>query len=215
MVTKTTLVLLTLLLTAGLADASGVHFGVKAGMVISSQDFEYENLAPPDFDNHIGPQAGVFVELAINKYLSVMPQVHYVPKGLKANLVEVTPTHPQGTGRTLSFKPRVDYVSLPILLRAYIPGRAVSPGFLLGPRLDIKIGSKPEGFDLIYEKLKNTTFGFTTGIGLNIHATESRDFLLEVTWHPDLTHAVDMVNLEGNRVTVDNSAVSFLVGMRF
>ena len=92
--------------------AAQPSFGVKAGLALADQDFDYRDFNQ-DFDSRTGLQFGVFAEFALNDYVRISPELRYVPVGVKFSVDTTGYEGPADDGEK-TFKSRIDYISLPV-----------------------------------------------------------------------------------------------------
>ncbi len=167
------LALLLLTLTANGSSQLVRGYGIKAGAALAGQDWSYSvpvgNVASQTrWGVHVGP----FVEFLNIPVLSVLVEAHYVQKGFSEELLVTTESSPEGIGtRTLS--PRIDYLSVPLLAKARLDVGPVSPYVVAGPRFDILLSTKPDGYDAILNHIKSSDFGLTAGAGVEWAVTPS------------------------------------------
>ncbi len=216
------LILTIVLLLTSTSVATEMSFGFKAGLALSNQDFDYQTDIGFDPDYRTGFQGGAFAEFALTPNVSVQANVQYVPAGLKAEAEETTEAYPEGTGKILTIKPRIDYLSIPVLLKAGVPSGQVRPFLIAGPRVNIKVGMDRSYMSPVYEYLKDMSFGVTVGAGTELQVSPKVALLFEVTYSPDLTNIFDVdeakSKLVGSDVTLEsvkNQTISFLAGIRF
>lgn len=205
------LVLAFVLTTAGgaLADRPG-KFGVKAGIVVADESYEYspnpDNLNA-DPNSRTGLSLGVFFEYPLIARLSVRPGVEYVQKGAEITVRETTYDYPHGLG-TRDIKDRIDYLSIPVLASIGFPVGGGATYILAGPRLDFKVSSDMEL--LVDADFKSTVFGLTFGLGHELPVKNLGLAFAEFNYHHDLGNAY-----EQGILTVKNKSFSVMAGMKF
>jgi len=216
------LVLAVFLLGAVTATATDISMGFKAGLAMSNQDFKYQIDLGSDPDYRLGFQGGAFVETPLTSNISLQANVQYVPCGFKAEFEETTEAFPEGTGRIITVKPRVDYISIPLLIKARQPAGQVTPYLIAGPRVNFQVGINETFWATTYDFFKKVSFGFTVGGGTEVQVSPKAALLFEVTYSPDLTNIFDAEKakstLVGSPVTLEsvkNRTVSILAGVRF
>jgi hypothetical protein len=140
-------------------------YGIKAGAVIAGQDWKYSSLGFTIADKmRWGFDIGCFVEWLDISTVSIVSELHYVQKGFKDEIIVTTAASPEGVG-TKELTPRIDYLSIPILVKLRMDLPSFSPYILGGPRYDILITTKPEGYDVVLNYLRKSDMGITFGGG--------------------------------------------------
>lgn len=212
-------VLAALLLLAIPAVAGNISFGFKAGLALSNQDFDYKTDLGADFDNRLGFQGGAFVEVPISSVLSLQSDLQYMPAGFKTEVMETTEAQPEGTGRVIKIKPRIDYISLAVLAKLGMPERRISQYLIVGPRIAYQVGIKGDEFSLAYTDVKKFTYGITVGIGTEVKVDPGHSFMIEVSYNPDFRNifgyseatAAEPSGLE----SIKSHTISILAAVRF
>ncbi len=116
-----------MLLAAGQQAQAQFSLGVRGGIISSTAQFS-EDLGF-EFDNRLGALGGVVAEIRFNEGFAIQPELNYVQRGWQSTFLISIPN--LYTAETVT-KTRINYVELPILLKA---------GFNLGPaRLDLLAG---------------------------------------------------------------------------
>jgi len=201
--------LLLILPSAGLNARVASSSGIKIGAVSASQTWDYSALSDPDFKSRLGLDVGLFVEAFDLRVASVLLEAHYVQKGFSDEQVVTGPDNPDGTGEILEISPRVDYLSFPLLLKVDLP-LFLSPYLLAGPRLDLRIGQKPEGYQAVLDDLERLDTGVTVGVGIEPLPLSPANIVVEIRYSPGFREIFDNGNL-----TVKNKSLEFLVGVGF
>ncbi len=151
-----------LILSIGLFSSAQAQFGLRAGL--SSTNFSDTN-----FEEKAGFHAGVYYRKDLG-FLSLEPGVQYSQKGYKSSLV----------GSNAEVKERLDYIDVPILLRAnFFPFLNV----FAGPQASILASRKYEigsSIDTSTEPVRGYDIGGVVGVGanlpLNLNVQLSYDF---------------------------------------
>jgi hypothetical protein len=140
-------------------------------------------------------------------------EAHYVSRGTKWNLTEVSAT---GVQVKTTFK--LDYVEIPFLAQVspQTGGRA-RPVFLLGPVLGIRASSslKAEGpggsvSTDVSEGMKSTYFGGLVGAGLKVRTATRSSFLVQARYQLGLSNVIDDPD-----ISFKPQDFSFLIGYSF
>ncbi len=170
-----------------------VRIGVEAGMTFSNVS------APKDVtpSNRQGLAVGVNVEVPVEEYLSLQPELLFVQRG--ANLAKVG---------SLSVDAKYNSLELPLLAKVRLNG-PVSP-FLVGGPVAIwnisrsVVASTPSGATGIGFNPKSFDFGAAVGGGLDVGP-----FTAQVRYTFGLT------NLDENSADWKSRGVHVLAGLRF
>ena len=201
-----TVVLALGLLVAGVAAQPS--FGVKAGLALADQDWDYRDF-DQDFDSRLGMQFGIFAEFAVTDYVHVTPELRYVPVGVKVKYW-VTESYDPLVTREETATSRIDYLSIPVLIKIAYPSETVSPYVIVGPRIDFQVGTNANGLEAVYDELDKTVYGLTVGAGAEYAMSPKYRLLAEFSYSPDFSKAY-----ETSLLSVTNKTLSFLIGVRF
>lgn len=180
-------------------------YGVKAGVVIAEQDFDYAEDFDFDTKNRAGLDVGVYLEWLDIPFFSLLTEAHYIQKGM----VNENPRtdefgHPMSP---VEHSNRVDYLSIPILAKVTFRTGRVRPYFVLGPRIDFLLGYESRILKDIYDGFEDTNVGGTIGIGVE-RKTKLLNMLLELRYSPDFTDA-----FEKDVLKVKNNSFEILIGL--
>jgi hypothetical protein len=199
-------VLVSLLCFSG--TSYGVGFGIKGGLVLADQDFNYENTALKlENERRTGIDVGVFVELFSVPFIGVQIEGHYMQKGTQISSSVIDGSIIEGS-QTITQKGTLNYLSIPALAKVslglfYIVG---------GPRADILLSqsSDDDAFKDAYDDLKKVTAGVDIGVGVQLGIIPAVTPLAEIRYSPDLT---DAFNDEGLKIR--NRSLQLLIGVQF
>lgn len=181
-------------------------YGVKLGAVSARQIWEPYNQFP---DYRWGLNAGLFIEFLDLRNVGVLMEWHFIQKGAEQSFRETTPAQPEGTGRYLTYDERLDYFSMPLLLKLRIDSTSVEPYVLMGPQVDILIGKK--GYTpMLIENFRDIEWGGTLGMGLEIRRLLPLNLMIEFRYNPSFTRAY-----EKNSMTMVNKTFQILLGLGF
>jgi hypothetical protein len=197
-----------ILLFSSVADARVLQgYGVKTGVVIAEQDFDYAEDFDVDPKNRVGLVVGVYLEWLGTPFFSLLTEAHYVQKGMvNENLRTDEFGHPMSPVEESN---RVDYLSIPILAKVAFGTGRVRPYFVLGPRIDFLLGYESRILKDIYEGFEDKNMGGTIGIGVE-RKTNLLNMLLELRYSPDFTDA-----FEKDVLNVKNNSFEILFGLGF
>ena len=157
------LVVLALAVALSAAPAhAGLAFGVKGGVSISQVRADLF-----DTDNRTGFVGGVYGALDLTPVIGIQPELLFVRKGAKLFSTDVSiggiPLGEIGTSLD------VDYLEVPVLLRATLPvAEAVGVRLLAGPVVSLKLDEKLSvsglaGYSLDSDQVKTADVGLAAG----------------------------------------------------
>lgn len=182
------------------AEGSRVSVGIRGGLNLASfhgDDAGGGNLVPK---NRTGFSGGVFVGIRLTQNFLIQPEVLYSQKGVKYWISGV------GEGFTV----KVDYVEIPVLLKACFGSGGVKPSVFAGPAVAFKVRAKIviEDEEESAEDFRGTDFGGVFGAGLDV-AVGSGSFTI------DGRYTLGLRTLDNFSVGIKNGVWSFSVGYTF
>lgn len=184
-------------------------YGLKVGSTISNQDWEYSN-SPGlsglsfDSDNRVGINFGIFTEFLNVPFISIITEVNYIQKGMKAEVPERTVSQPDGTGEFVTWYTRVDYINISALGKLRINADLFTPYILLGPKIDFEIhkANSLGQVNVVEENFNKNRFGLKVGIGTEINLL-SFNLLAEFLYDADFNELYENENLKVNSNSFD------------
>ncbi len=176
------------------------NYGIKTGLVISHQDWNYSlSLGfKPSFepDNKLGINIGVFAEFLTISNFSIISELNYIQKGVHEETPVSTLEHPEGTGETIDWKLNLYYLNISILAKEKYNLGVITPYFFLGPKLDYEIGkSAMYGSGSFFNDFDKYRLGIKSGLGVEFKIL-SNTFLAEFVYDLDLHTLYKSDNLE-------------------
>ncbi len=184
-------------------------YGVKVGAVSATQTWDYKiNLNFPT-ERRWGIDVGGYLEILDIPFMSVLGEVHYVQKGFSFTLPVTTAAQPDGTGEYITKRPRVDYLSIPLLAKVRFDMGTFSPYIFGGPRVDFLVAKAPEGTQLVLDNFKSTDVGVSIGVGIEVPLPVVSAALAEFRYSPSFNDAFN-----NNNLTVKNQSFELLLGVR-
>jgi hypothetical protein len=166
------------LLPAGVAQAG---FGIRAGAAVSGllasdQDFrpylgyEVEMLQYVGYPQY-GPQVSVTWDTGLLDFFTLRPELGFCQRGYHLNQIPLYNS---------SYKVRISYLEVPVLVRVGLPRGSVRPGLFAGPFAAYRLGAagtlvyrgEPEVRRL--ETVRDFDFGLVIGIDSDIAAGPGR-----------------------------------------
>jgi hypothetical protein len=206
-VCRTSAVVLAVSALAGSAAAQDMQFGVKGGLSLAKFGGEDNDLGDFEPDTRTGFAAGAFLSFPIGDRVSLQPEALFVQKGATYALEDLDATL------------KVDYVEVPLFLKARLGGDGVRPYLLAGPYVGFRVKAEGEGevddentnVTDLEDETKSTDYGVTGGVGVEFGSDGA--FLVEARYTRGLTTVDSREEDEAN--DIKNSAWLFLVGFRF
>lgn len=199
------LFMILLVVLAGSTSSAASGWGTKGGLALSTEDFQYAAGYELDSSYSSGFVGGVFLELDTCWGFGVVAEALYVQKGMGLRETVTAPGSPEPAG-TLVIDQRVNYISVPVLVKRSIPLSGWSAYAAAGPRFDFMLDYHAElGFDEVYEDFSSFDVGMDIAVGADIGR-----FLAELRYCPTFTRSYDSSALE-----VTGSGFLFLGGVRF
>jgi hypothetical protein len=185
------------------------QFGVKVAVTSANQGFDYSQMSDLQMKRRVGFDVGVFAEWLDIPVLSIISQIEYAQKGSGMEFVVTGPSGPQSLGTTKLYS-RLDYLSVPILLKLRLQSSVITPYLLAGPRLDILMSyQSDEGvLNSLYDQFKKTTLGGSVGVGVQIQSLLPVTILVEGRYNIDLSDSY-----ETNLLKVRNNSFDFWLGV--
>jgi len=204
------LVLLSFLSSPAESQSLMRNYGFKVAITSSDQSFDY---AYP-FDNQtirrVGFAVGGYVEWFDFQYFTLVTQAEYVQKGRGLRLAVTGEGGPTIIGYG-DFYSRLDYLSVPILLKFLLPGQTLTPFLLVGPRADFLLGHSSDEniFGSLYDDFKKTSIGGTIGLGTEIKGLLPVGVVAEARYNLDLADSYSTQILK-----VRNNSFDFWLGIQ-
>lgn len=184
-------------------------FGIKIGGAKANQTWKRSDNLASNLESRLGLDIAVFLEIIDIEFVGLLVEAHYIQKGFSQRFLITTEEHPDGTGEFFTLKPRVDYLSFPVLAKFNLP-IFLSPYIIAGPRFDIRLGRKSEGFQAVFDELKKVDVGGTLGFGIESPKLNTVNLLAEFRFSPSFTRA-----FENQLLNVKNKSIEFLTGLSF
>jgi hypothetical protein len=186
-------------------------YGIKLGLTSADQKFNYAMVPDLKTKRRLGFVSGVYVEWLDIPFVSVITEIDYTQRGMGQGVYVTSEAGSEQIG-TKIFYSRLDYFSIPVLVKATLPGTIISPYVVAGPRFDFFVGYKSDenAFNILYDKFKKNISGGTVGLGAETGS------LLPVTLTADVRYNFDFTNsFKSEYLEVTNNAFDFLLGVRF
>lgn len=181
--------------------------GLKVAFTSASQDFKYSTFAP-DTKRRPGFNAGIYIEWFDLPLVSLITQIEYAQRGMGLEFVR-TLNDPTPIEIFTEYN-RVDYLSLPVLVKVAVPTTIVTPFLLIGPRIDFFLGyhSDRDLFNAVYDQFKKTMIGGSIGIGVEATSLLPVNVIVEGRYNFDLADSYSTQYL-----TVRNNSFDVWLGV--
>lgn len=144
-----------------------------------------------------GFNAAFYIEHSINDFMSFMLQLEYSQKGYIYEQVE---TNDIGTKiQDVRANTRLDYLSVPLLLKVEFPTQKVTPFITVGPRFDYLANFSKGEFkftsvavtDDLADYLKSYILGSSISCGVQIPTSNKYDISIELRYNYDFTDSAE------------------------
>ncbi|MGK9477993.1 outer membrane beta-barrel protein [Melioribacter sp. OK-6-Me] len=166
---------------------SFIRFGLKAGTTASTPKWTHDSNNDNGVRTKWGLDIGAFADIGIGERIALVPEIHFVQKGLRYDIPITTMQFPDGTGEFITERPNVNYISIPINVN-YTFYKSVFEIYAVGGgRVDFAIDKKGEGFDFIYQQFKDIDYGVSVGLGFRTKELIGFGTGLEFRYSPNLT----------------------------
>ena len=186
-------------------------YGVKAAYTSASQKFDYSmTTGDLGWKRKAGVDAGVYIEWLTVPVVSVVTQLELRQGGSGLRL-NATDANGNSLGAT-NYYGKVNYLSLPVLIKAEIPANVIAPYAVLGPRIDylLSYSSDQDIYDPFYGHFKKAICGGSFGIGLEIRRILPVIASLELRYNMDFADSYNTQYL-----MVRNSSYDVWLGVGF
>ncbi len=196
---------------------TGLQYGIKAGVSFGDQTWNYSNeLGQVNRDQRKGYAFGVFADWSLTPLLGLRPEVLYVQKG--SQIQARTGSYPYLTGGTITFRDRVNYLSLLATAKLQFGGGPIGFYLIGGPRVDLKLNSNStlasSDMQAILDSYKSTVPGLTFGVGAQSSLSPFGPIMLEFRYDYDSREAAKYVGNQAN-IVIDNKTYTILFGLLF
>lgn len=184
------------------------HFGIMGGAAAANQSWKFGSIPEWSTNNRWGFVAVASAELIDLQFASILAQVQYTQKGMTLRIPFTSGSNPAGGGsKTLS--PRIDYLSIPLLVQIPISLGLLTPSVFIGPRADFLLSKKGDGLDVTIDKFRGSEFGVTLGLGVLLPSVLSFDIVGEFRYDATLQDSYSTDFLK-----VRNRSFAILIGVQ-
>jgi hypothetical protein len=195
---------------ASAAVAQDIEFGIKGGGSLAELSGSDDAVDDSVSKSRKGFVAGAYLAFPLGDTVSLQPEALFTQKGQSFDFTDLD------VDTTL----KLDYVEVPLLIKARFGGDGIRPYLFAGPyvgfriKAEVVVDAEDAGSTTndLEDETKGTDYGIVGGAGLEFPAG-SGAFLLEARYARGLTSiASDDVESEDD---VKNAVWGFLVGFRF
>jgi opacity protein-like surface antigen len=200
--------LLVILLAVNLTNAQKASFGLKGGLNIANLNVSGEG--SPSMNSVTNFHIGGFVEIMLNKKVSLQPELLYSKQGAKFNqLVDVEGTL-YDTSNTLKFS----YINIPLMVKYYPDSKffiEAGPqiGFLTAAKIEVEVSGFGSGEDDVKDSFNAIDFGLGLGAGYNF----TKQFSANIRYNFGISNTADTE--PGDNTEIKNSVFALSLGYRF
>ena len=199
---KKTLILFCLLMTGieNLQAQEYFKFGIKGGLNISG--FSGKDANQANFKDRTDIHLGLLSEIMLGEQFALQPEIIYSSQGGKSS----TPGFNELSGEDFTFK--VDYISLPVILKYFIlPGFSIEAGprfsFLIDSRVDATTSDGATTTDIT-----NSTEKFDLGVAGGLGYELPLGFILQARYLRGFSNIYEDVDYR-------NSLIQLSLGYKF
>jgi len=180
------------------------NHGLQIGITSANQEFSGSPfpLADLDLKRRIGFVGGVYVEWLNVSYISIITQIEYVQKGLGVESIVTGEDSPEPLGTKTDYS-RLDYISLPILMKTSTQIKTVTPYILGGLRYDYLLSYESEFMSAVFDNFRRNILGGSIGIGIETNLTRLLNASLEFRYNLDFTNSMNLYNKEAKNNSFD------------
>jgi hypothetical protein len=179
-------------------SAKGMMFGIKGGL--SEAKFNGSDVG--DNSYKAGFVGGAFMNYELTDIFSIQPEVLFAMKGAKFDSAGV------------SFKDKLNYIEVPILLKANLPvSGSIKPSIYAGPAFDFRLSAKASDGEEI--DFKDQTAGFDLGIAAGAmvaYQTETASIFVEGRYEVGLLTIAKNEDDTGSKPDITNGNFQIMVG---
>lgn len=191
------------------------QYGLKAALTTASQSFEHSSgiyligLEGKSL-RRTGFNIAFFIEWIDSSFFSIISQIEYTQRGRGwgPELIILDPGPIFKRDQNEYF--RLDYISIPILIKIPIPISKYKPFFILGPRFDYFLGYASDDNNLyvddIYNGFKKIIYGGSFGIGFDF------EFIMPLTI--EFRRNIDFIDsYKNNFLNIKNDSYDLWLGV--
>jgi hypothetical protein len=167
-------------------------YGFKVAYTSADQRLDYGSFVAQT-ERRNGFNVAVYAEWLNLPFLSLITQIEYAQRGVGIPYLRITTYDRMINVATTDNSPvsynRLDYISIPVLVKLSLPEKVLSPYIVCGPRCDFLLAYK-EDHDFLsstYDKFKKVLLGGSAGFGLELNSVLPVGMVLEARYNFDLS----------------------------
>jgi len=205
---KKLLIVLVIFISSIVYPQSFEHFGLKVGTTASTPIWSHDSKSDSHVQTKWGLDIGAFIEFKLVDNLSLVPEIHFIQKGLRYDIPITTMEFPDGTGQFITLEPNVNYISVPINVNYSFYKSAFEIYGVGGARLDFALDKNGDGFDYQYKQFKDVDFGASIGVSLRTKDLIGIGTGLEFRFSPNITSSYSK---SGEKITNSSFEILFVL----
>lgn len=172
------------------------NYGLKLGVGISNQSWDYQADINLDFVNKIGLSPRVFADFFNLSFFQLQAELGYLQKGFEDKVPISTMTQPDGTGEYINVNNRLNYLSFSALAKFKYENDMFTPYLIVGPQLNILLSKEIEkGWGIVFDTFKENNIDLSIGVGSEIKNILPVSILIEYRYERDFIDNFDSPNL--------------------
>ena len=187
-------------------------WGIKAGMTISNQTWDYSSSLDIDFETEdkIGLNVGLFMEILDLPFFSIVTELNYIQKGMELALPRTTADYPTANG-FVNWDTRIDYLNIAAMAKVRLNYGIIKPYILVGPKIDYEISKSFSDINAsdIEDQFDESRLGAKVGIGTEINLLPMT-LLVEILYDADFNELYNKQNLK-----VSSNSFDLRIGIFF
>ncbi|MCB0743616.1 MAG: outer membrane beta-barrel protein [Ignavibacteriae bacterium] len=186
------------------------NYGIKLGIAISNQTWDYEDDFKMEFDSKLSFSPRIFVDIFNFPFWQLEGEFGYLRKGFKEKIPFTTPSQPDGTGEFITNNNSLDYFTISALAKFKYDLQLISPYIIIGPQFNLLINKDiQQGWEVIFDKYKSSNINFSIGVGTEFKEIITFPVILEYRYEGDIIN-----NYELSNISIKNYSHVILLGIK-
>jgi Outer membrane protein beta-barrel domain len=197
------------------------NLGIKAGVMSANQSWNYPSQYNLNFNfkDRSSFNIGFFAEWLNNDHISIISELFYVQKGFVDketfgvidHVTFPSPVQPIIRDTVITWEPKIDYLSIPLMIKYRTDIGNISPYVIMGPRIDILLHANSGGYYDVINNLTSVDYGINIGGGIESSILFGRIVGLEFQYNLSLRNVYEQNNL----IIIINRSMQFLLFITF